>query len=98
MILFGVKGSLRTLKPGRSQVNIVLERKREHSRKPDGLYPIVESCSPGPYLELFARGPRKGWSIWGNEAEDYEITWDTYANNSQNEEKQLELDFEDPSE
>jgi len=67
LVLFGVRGSFRTLPPGRSQVNIVSTRKREHSRKPDELYPIIEKCSPGPYLELFARYPRPGWSHWGNE-------------------------------
>ncbi len=67
-ILFGVRGRLRTLTPGRRQVNLIETRKREHSRKPDELYPIVESCSPGPYLELFARYPQPGWSAWGNEA------------------------------
>lgn len=83
LLLFGVRGHLRTLKRGRTQVNIIKTMKREHSRKPDELYEIVEACSPGPYLELFARGPRKGWDTWGNEAEDYEITWPTYSNNSQ---------------
>jgi N6-adenosine-specific RNA methylase IME4 len=68
LVLFGVKGSLRTLKPGRRQVNIIETRKREHSRKPDEVYEIVEACSPGPYLELFARYPREGWSAFGNEA------------------------------
>ncbi len=82
VVLFGVKGSLRTLAPGRSQVNIIPSRKREHSRKPDELYEIIEACSPGPYLEMFARGARNGWSTWGNESEDYEITWDTYSHNS----------------
>ena len=67
MILFGTRGNLRTLKPGRTQVNIISSRKREHSRKPDELYDILEACSPGPYLELFARFPRKNWSRWGNE-------------------------------
>jgi N6-adenosine-specific RNA methylase IME4 len=67
LVLFGVRGSLRTLKPGRKQVNIVSTRKREHSRKPDELYEIIEACSPGPYLELFARAPRQGWAQWGNE-------------------------------
>lgn len=67
-VLFGVRGSLRTFDPGRSQVNLIATRKREHSRKPDELYPIVEACSPGPFLELFARYPRPGWSAWGNEA------------------------------
>ncbi len=67
-ILFGVKGKLRTLDAGRRQVNMIETRKREHSRKPDELYPIITACSPGPRLELFARYPQPGWSVWGNEA------------------------------
>lgn len=67
-VLFGVRGSLRTLPPGRSQVNFLATRKREHSRKPDELYPLIEACSPGPRLELFARYPREGWAVWGDEA------------------------------
>lgn len=68
-ILFGVRGSMRTLAPGRRQVNIIETRKREHSRKPDEQYDLIESCSPGPYLEMFARYPREGWQVWGNEAD-----------------------------
>ena len=68
LVLFGARGKLRTLAPGRSQVNLFATRKREHSRKPDELYPIVEACSPGPRLELFARYPRDGWTVWGNES------------------------------
>lgn len=67
LLLFGVKGSLRTLQPGRTQVNLFATRKREHSRKPDEVFDIIEECSPGPYLELFARFPRPGWNQWGNE-------------------------------
>jgi N6-adenosine-specific RNA methylase IME4 len=67
-ILFGVRGSLRTADAGRRQVNMIETQKREHSRKPDELYPIIEACSPGPYLELFARYPREGWTAWGDEA------------------------------
>ena len=67
LILFGVRGSLRTLPPGRRQVNFLATQKREHSRKPDEFYEIVESCSPGPYLELFARHRREDWENWGNE-------------------------------
>ncbi len=67
-VLFGVKGNLRTREAGRRQVNIVETRKREHSRKPDELYDVIESCSPGPYLELFARYPREQWQSWGAEA------------------------------
>jgi len=67
LVLFGVRGNLRTLQPGRRQVNLFATRKREHSRKPDELYDIIEACSPGPYLELFARYSRPGWEQWGNE-------------------------------
>jgi len=70
LVLFGVRGSLRTKAPGRRQVNILRTRKREHSRKPDELYSIIEACSPGPYLELFARHWRDGWTQWGDEIED----------------------------
>jgi N6-adenosine-specific RNA methylase IME4 len=66
-VLFGVRGQLRTLPPGRRQVNLMAARKREHSRKPDELYDIIESCSPGPYLELFARHARPGWRQWGDQ-------------------------------
>ena len=84
VLLFGVRGkNARTLQPGRSQENIISTRKREHSRKPDEQYDLIERCSFGDRLELFARGPRKGWSVWGNQAEHYEPTWDTYSNHSQ---------------
>ncbi len=82
IILFGIRGSMRTLAPGRTQVNIIRTIKQEHSRKPDELYEIIERCSPGPYLELFARGTRKKWVAWGNQADNYNITWNTYSNNS----------------
>ena len=71
MVLFGVRGKLRTLHPGRSMPNIIVSMKREHSRKPDKLYTVIEKCSPGPYLELFARISRPNWTSWGNEAETY---------------------------
>lgn len=67
LVLFGVRGSMRTLPPGRTQVNLLSARKREHSRKPDEIYDLIESCSPGPYLELFARFCQPGWDQWGNE-------------------------------
>ena len=83
LILFGVRGKLRTLDPGRRQVNIIKTRKREHSRKPDELYDIIEACSPGPYLELFARGRHsKSWSAWGDQSDEYEPDWPTYSNHS----------------
>ena len=83
IILFGVKGkNVRTRKLGRTQVNVIETRKREHSRKPDELYKIIENCSWGPFLELFARGKRKGWTNWGDESKKYKISWNTYKNNS----------------
>ena len=88
LVLFGTRGTnARTLAPGRRQVNFLATQKREHSRKPDEMYDIIEACSPGPYLELFARGERgKKWTVWGNEAnEEYYPKWDTYSNHSQTE-------------
>ena len=87
LVLFGVKGkNARTLAPGRRQVNLMATRKREHSRKPDEQYEIIEACSAGPYLEMFARGIREGWTTWGNQADsDYRPSWKTYAHNSQSE-------------
>jgi N6-adenosine-specific RNA methylase IME4 len=84
LLLFGVNGkNARTLAPGRSQVNMIQTRKREHSRKPDEQYKIIEDCSWGPRIELFSRGKRKGWEAWGNQADDdYKPTWDTYSYNS----------------
>lgn len=83
LVLFGVRGkNARTLAPGRSQVNFLKTQKREHSRKPDEFYDIVESCSPGPFLEMFARGSRPGWKTWGNQADDYSPNWPTYKNHS----------------
>lgn len=83
LILFGVRGKLRTHAPGRRQVNIIKTRKREHSRKPDELYDIIEACSPGPYLEMFARGRySENWLVWGDQSEDYEPDWPTYENHS----------------
>jgi N6-adenosine-specific RNA methylase IME4 len=85
LVLFGTRGkNARTLAPGRRQVNFLATPKREHSRKPDEIYEIIESCSPGPYLELFARGMRDNWAAWGNEAdESYYPKWETYSNHSQ---------------
>jgi len=72
LILFGIRGSIRTLQPGRRQVNIIRSRKEEHSRKPQESYRVMEQCSPGPYLELFARERRAGWTQWGDQVDSYE--------------------------
>ena len=84
ILLFGIRGdNNRTLAPARSQVNLIRTQKREHSRKPDEIIPIIENCSPGPFIELFARGDREGWAMWGNQADaSYEPTWNTYSNHT----------------
>jgi N6-adenosine-specific RNA methylase IME4 len=88
LLLFGTRGkNARTLAPGRSQVNIIRSMKREHSRKPDEAYELIERCSSGPYLELFARGARPQWVAWGNQSEGYFPDWPTYSNHSQSHKK-----------
>ena len=84
ILLFGTRGkNVRTLDPARSQVNVIRSRKREHSRKPDEQYDIIEACSWGPRLEMFSRGKRRGWEVWGNQADDsYKPDWPTYNYNS----------------
>lgn len=93
LLLFGTRGrNARTLAPGRRQVNLIATRKREHSRKPDEIYPIIEACSPAPRLELFARGIRDGWTVWGKEASpEYAPRWPTYGYNSAALDSQREL-------
>lgn len=93
LLLFGVKGkNARTLAPGRRQVNMIETRKREHSRKPDEQYRLIEGCSPGPFVELFGRGVRKGWTMWGDQAdESYKPTWNTYAHHSGKRQSELPL-------
>jgi len=71
LLLFGVRGKLRTLPPGRRQVNMIVTRKEEHSRKPEAAYEIIEACSPGPFVELFARQRRAGWESWGDQVDTY---------------------------
>jgi N6-adenosine-specific RNA methylase IME4 len=85
LVLFGVRGkNARTRAAGRRQVNYMATRKREHSRKPDEQYPLIEACSYPPFLELFARGTRPNWTIWGDQADEtYAPSWKTYANHSQ---------------
>ena len=84
ILLFGIKGEKnRTLDPGRSQVNLIRAMKKEHSRKPEEFIDLIEKCSNAPYLEVFARGNRDSWDMWGNQAtEDYEPDWNTYPNHT----------------
>lgn len=94
MLLFGIKGDKnRTLDPARSQVNLIRSRKREHSRKPDEFIEMIEACSPAPYLELFARGKRDKWDLWGDQAnEEYTPDWNTYKYHTGKEENPVIAD------
>ena len=51
----------------RSQMNYGFFPVQDHSHKPEEVYEIIERCSPGPYLELFARQRHPGWHVWGRE-------------------------------
>jgi N6-adenosine-specific RNA methylase IME4 len=64
-LLLGIRGSAPI--QFRSQATWFVAPRQEHSHKPEEQYAIVERCSPGPYLELFARRRRPGWDVWGNE-------------------------------
>jgi N6-adenosine-specific RNA methylase IME4 len=64
-VLFAVRGRLPVKR--HNQVAEFEAAREAHSRKPDDFFRLVESMSPGPYLELFARRPRPGWKVWGNE-------------------------------
>jgi N6-adenosine-specific RNA methylase IME4 len=58
----------------RCQASWVFAPLQDHSHKPEEQFAIIERVSPGPYLELFARRPRHGWDVWGNEIDsDIEI-------------------------
>ena len=66
LALFGVRGRW----PVKEALPTVLKAKRRaHSQKPDEFYVNVMRSSPGPFLEMFAREKREGWSVWGNEVE-----------------------------
>ena len=73
-VLFGVKGSLPLL---RKDVGtwFAADRGKKHSAKPAAFFELVESCSPGPWLEMFARGGRPGWAVWGAEARRRVCNW-----------------------
>lgn len=55
----------------RSTRNLIEAVTREHSRKPDETIPMIENLFDGPYLELFARTQRPGWTVWGNQTDKF---------------------------
>ena len=66
-LLFGTKGKAPTL-VNDQPTHILADRPPGHSVKPEVVYDIIERCSPGPYIRLFARTQRPEWSSWGNQA------------------------------
>jgi N6-adenosine-specific RNA methylase IME4 len=67
--ILATRGAPKRLSKGVREV--VLAPRREHSRKPEEIYPAVESLVAGPYLELFARQSRAGWDCWGNQTDHF---------------------------
>lgn len=65
LCLFAVRGRLPAM--ARDQPSAFLARRGAHSEKPSKAFEIIEAVSPGPRLELFARRPRPGWDVWGND-------------------------------
>lgn len=63
-VLFGVKGS-QPIKRHDVGTHFTAPRGQRHSAKPDEFYQLVESCSYGPYIDIFGRDERDGWSVWG---------------------------------
>ncbi len=68
------RGKPKRLNKGVRQV--IRDPRREHSRKPDEQYERIEALVPGPYLELFGRASRSGWTTWGNEAARFDAQVD----------------------
>jgi N6-adenosine-specific RNA methylase IME4 len=69
LLLICTRGDMRTPLPAARPPSVISERRREHSRKPDAAYELIETMYPAlPKIELFARQAREGWDSWGNEA------------------------------
>jgi N6-adenosine-specific RNA methylase IME4 len=61
-------------KPKRLNADVrqgIIAPRREHSRKPAGIHERIERLVAGPYLELFARQQRPGWTVWGNQTDKF---------------------------
>jgi N6-adenosine-specific RNA methylase IME4 len=74
LLLMGRRGKPKLFKRegSRSIRNLIVAPVREHSRKPDSVYDMIELRVPGPYVELFSRSSRAGWAAWGNETGKYD--------------------------
>jgi N6-adenosine-specific RNA methylase IME4 len=68
--LIGKRG--RSVRQSASVHEVIIDPRREHSRKPDEFYKRAQEYSAGPYLEMFARQSRPGWDVWGNQATKFD--------------------------
>jgi len=66
-LILATRGKCTALVKSRSVRNVIFAPRREHSRKPDKQYELIEELVPGPYLELFATHQQPGWTAWGKE-------------------------------
>ena len=69
--LLATRGSPKRLNADVRQV--ILDKRREHSRKPDEIYERIERLVEGPYLEMFARQRRDGWDQFGLEVDKFDV-------------------------
>ena len=70
-LLFAVRGKAPTLR--KDQLGVLFAAQGRHSEKPLHAYEMIERLSPKPRLELFARGPRAGYEVWGDQADGNQI-------------------------
>jgi N6-adenosine-specific RNA methylase IME4 len=76
--LLATRGTPKRVSAGVRQA--IVAPAREHSRKPDGIHERIERLVAGPYLELFARQQRAGWTVWGNQTDKFKPSHDYDAN------------------
>lgn len=69
LILFATRGRAAVPATPNRRPTVIAAPRGKHSVKPEAIFETVESTSPAPRLELFARRPRAGWDVWGNEVE-----------------------------
>jgi N6-adenosine-specific RNA methylase IME4 len=81
--ILAVKGD-RPVVRGEKHSTLIREKRREHSRKPEAFYALVEEACPGAKLEMFAREPRKGWELWGAETDKFDTGKSEKSKNGSN--------------
>ena len=65
-LLFATRGKAMVPETGDRPPSVIVAPRTKHSAKPAEAYEVMERVSPGPRLEMFARAPRGGWSVWGS--------------------------------